>query len=263
MSSITDSYQFGGFFMKKAYIIILGGLWILAFISFIGKLGEEEIDIVTAFSNDKFLSTESHIEGVVDYGSVYMTEEDKKNIVFKIAAELGINEGYEYETVREDDVTTTTFLKKARNAITTIKVISIETQKNNSVLVLQQYIKVDIEIINSLESAVAYRSELEKIFEKLGMNGDITLTLKGNISGTLSNSEKNKITDDIIKNLDGEIVTQRRDSDIYTVYAYTDRIDEYVVNGSSKTNINIAINYDELANVTKIYMATPIINEDY
>ena len=33
--------------------------------------------------------------------------------------------------------------------------------------------------------------------------------------------------------------------------------------GDKKTNINIAITYDEKNNLTKIYMATPIITQDF
>lgn len=54
-----------------------------------------------------------------------------------------------------------------------------------------------------------------------------------------------------------------RDEKIYTVYGYSDKTEEYVVFGSTKTNVNVAISYDENSNISKIYMATPIISEKY
>ena len=44
---------------------------------------------------------------------------------------------------------------------------------------------------------------------------------------------------------------------------HTDKIDDYVLNGSLKTNLNVAITYDEENDITEVYMATPFMNEDY
>ena len=43
----------------------------------------------------------------------------------------------------------------------------------------------------------------------------------------------------------------------------TENIKEYIMLGDKKTNINIAITYDEENDITKIYMATPIITCDF
>ena len=59
------------------------------------------------------------------------------------------------------------------------------------------------------------------------------------------------------------MVTGNRDDSIYTVYGYCGKIEEYVVFGSTKTNINVAITYDEQNNLTRVYMATPIISTEY
>ena len=92
---------------------------------------------------------------------------------------------------------------------------------------------------------------------------DITLRLRGDIEGELSNSEKNDISDHILENVGGSVVTENRGADMYTIYAYADNIDDYVVYGTTKTNINIVISYNDVRGVTEVYMATPIMNEDY
>ena len=63
--------------------------------------------------------------------------------------------------------------------------------------------------------------------------------------------------------MNARIVTGNRTEEIYTVYGYSEDIKDYVVFGSTKTNVNIAITYNELNGETYIYMATPIINEDF
>ena len=83
------------------------------------------------------------------------------------------------------------------------------------------------------------------------------------MDGSLSMSQKNIISDKIIESSGGRIVTERRSDSLFTVYAYTDKIDDYVLNGSLKTNLNVAITYDEENDITEVYMATPFMNEDY
>ncbi len=236
-------------------------MWALALANFIDKRDEDEVDIVTAFSNDRFLSTDSNIEAVALYGNLYYSSEAKRDMLENIAGKLGIGEGYVFSSEEKNGVTTECLTKNSKHAITEIKFVTMKTSRDASVE--RQYIMVDINIFNSLDSAIVYRERVENIFKEMELEAEVTLTLKGNISGSLSVVEKNNIADDIIESIDAEIVTQRRDSEIFTVYAYSDGIDDYVVNGTSKTNVNVAITYDEVLNETNIYMATPIIGEDY
>ena len=74
---------------------------------------------------------------------------------------------------------------------------------------------------------------------------------------------ENDITDKIMDKMNADIVTGNRTKEIYTVYGYSEEMEDYVVFGSTKTNVNVAITYDELNNETLIYMATPIINQDF
>lgn len=243
--------------MKRGYIVILIVLWALAFANYANSREENEVDIVTAFSNDSFLSTTSHIEAVAMYGNMYFSDEAKKDILVSVAGKLGIIEGYYFGGEKG----TVKLIKQSKYAITEISFVTMKNEKDAGVE--RQYLMTDISILNSLESAIVYRDKVEEIYEEMELLADVTLTLKGNIGGNLSAIQRDEITDDIIKSLDAKIVTQRRDSSIYTVYAYTEGIDDYVLNGTSKTNVNVAIYYDEIADETNIYVATPIINEEY
>ncbi len=247
--------------MKRGYIVILIALWILAFVKFIDREDGKEPDFVTAFSNDSYLSTTSNIEAVVYCGNIYYSEDAKKDMLETVAGKLGICDGYEWSSDIEDNVDTIALSKKSKYAITELKFITAKNVKDE--LVTRQYMLINIDILNSLESAVVYRDKVEEIFYQMKMEAEVTLTLKGSIKGQLTTKEKNNLTDEMIKSLDGAIVTEKKDSEIYTVYAYSESIEDYVVNGTDKTNINVAITYDEVLGETIIYMATPIINEEY
>lgn len=247
--------------MKRKYIVILIILWSLAFAGFIRKSTEKEVDIVTAFSNTDFLSTESRVEGVAYLGNAYFSEDAKKDMLASIAEGLGIKNVYEFGITEENGIITVKYIKSSKSAITELKFVTVANKKDE--LVSRQYIMVDIDILNSPESAAWYREKLDDIYVNMGFESDITLTLRGNVSGNLTLSEKDSITDSIIESIGGEVTAQKKEKDIYTVYAYSDKISDYVVNGDSKTNINVAISYDEIMDETNIYMATPIMVEDY
>ena len=76
-------------------------------------------------------------------------------------------------------------------------------------------------------------------------------------------NQKNMIADKLIESADGKILTESRQDDLFTVYAYTEHINDYILSGSMKTNLNVIISYDEINDTTEVCMATPLMNEDY
>lgn len=87
--------------------------------------------------------------------------------------------------------------------------------------------------------------------------------LEGSIAGALNSNEKNELADNILKRLDAQIVAENRDSDIFTIYAYSKGVGSYITIGDSKINMNIAIGYDEEQNRTEVYLSSPVNSLDY
>ena len=246
--------------MRKKLIYICGILWLFALIQLIVNFEEEkEPDIITAFTNDMYLSTLSTVKATGFCNSDYMSAEDREELAKTVAVRLGINNVYDIYT--EDNKTVLT--KYVEGVRTVINVITVEKHVEENVFKQRQYVTIEMELDNSLESAVYYRDKIEKLFEDMDMGVDINLSLRGDIAGELSNSEKNTIADRILESLGGNVVDENRGADVYTIYAYADNINDYVVFGTTKTNINIAISYNDIKGVTEVYMATPIMNEDY
>ncbi len=246
--------------MRKKLIYICGILWLFALVQMIMNYEEAKgPDIITAFTSDMYMSTLSTVKATGYYGSLYMNTGDKEELAKNIAEGLGINDVYDLNT--ENDRTTLT--KTVDGVRTSINIVTMENHVEKVILTQKQYVTVEMEFDNSLESAVYYRDKVEKLFEDMDIGADITLSLRGDIEGELSNSEKNAISDHILENVGGEVVTENRGADIFTIYAYTDKIEDYVVYGTTKTNINIVIDYNDVKGMTEVYMATPIMEEDY
>lgn len=256
---------------KVKAIAVLAIVWVMAFIQLLhawSKGKDKEADIVTAFASGDYISTVGTISAYANLGKEYMSDEEKKNIINKIASSIGIEGQIEIETVRDEkseneSVISSSFSRKSSNAVTDISIVTIEHKQQDNTINMEQYILADISINNSLESTVYYDEKLQNAFEDMDISADVTLSLNGCVEGSMSNSEKNRICEDIIEKLDGKLVIGSRSDELYSVYAYTEKISDYVLNGTTKSNINIAITYDSNKDVTWIYMATPIIGESY
>ena len=79
----------------------------------------------------------------------------------------------------------------------------------------------------------------------------------------MTNENKEEMARQMVKELQGEIAFDYWQNDTYTVYAYTGMIDEYIETAGCKINIQIAMTYDEQTEKTKIYLASPILNQEW
>lgn len=255
---------------KGKALMVLAALWIAAFVLIVLTKNEEnagEEGIVTAFGSGEYISTNGTVSAYVNYGNKYLTDGDRQKIVEDIATALGIKGEIALDIKRGEMVSgssvTATYSCVGKSARTDISVITIESTSGETVMSLEQYILVDISIDNSVESAVYYKNSIEEHFADKGIDADIALNLKGSVKGALSNNKKNEICEDILTALGGELITGSRSDQLYTVYAYSEDIDEYVVNGTTKSNINVAITYDSVNDLSWVHVATPILSEAY
>lgn len=253
---------------KGKALIILGAVWLLAFAGLINtwlQERESEADIVTAFASGNYINTNGTVSVYANYGNRYLSDEDKKQLITEIASAVGIEGNIKVNTERQPgkegsaSTITASYTNATSNTSTDIRIVTIENERPENAITLEQYILAEISIDNSLESAVHYEKTLRDVFEEMGISADVTLSLRGSVKGTLSNSRKNEICETIIKRLGGQMVIGSNSDELYTVYAYTEDIPDYVVNGTTKSNINIAITYDDAQDLSWIYVATPIL----
>ena len=251
---------------RRKAIIILSSIWLVAFVALVYSWSDEKQkngDIVTAFATENYMSTNGEVNVYADYGNKYLSVEDKEKLITKLANAIGINGELKFETKREEEsgkyVGTTSYDTYNNYSSTDIRIVTIENEETDGIVYLEQYILMEISIENSVESASYYRDRLEAVFDEMNIAADVTLSLKGCVQGTINSTKKNEISENIIEELDGELVIGGQNDDIYTVYAYSDSIDEYVINGTVKSNINIMITYDKTKDITWIEVGTPII----
>ena len=287
--------------MKRAmYAVIV--LWAVLTAVYMTNMGRtKNVSISTAFTDsadgEEWCELDTYIEGYGKFGVCYLTQEEKEKLVKNIASALGITSSYGLATVYEEEVNTTVLSKNSVNGSVTIKAITQEQQytentaepavtepqvtenadspagtepqvtgNTNGLEGTQpqaQYVYVNITVYNNIDCAVSYRELVEGMFDAMGIQGNVNMNLVGSIEGTLNSTEKNELVDGLLDRLGAKVVAENRDSDIFTIYAYSKGAGSYITIGGNKINMNIAIGYDEEQDRTKVYLASPINSLDY
>ena len=268
--------------MKRAlYAAII--LWVVGSgVYLAGMERVHSVSISTAFTDSaderQWCELDTYIEGYGKFGVCYLTQEEKEKLVKNIASALGITSSYGLATVYEEEVNTTVLSKNSVNGSVTIKAITQEQQGTDNTatedeqaydsttesgLAANQYVYVNITVNNDMDCASSYRELVEGMFDAMGIQGNVNMNLVGSLEGALNSTEKNELADGLLDRLDAKVVAENRDSDIFTIYAYSKGAGSYITIGGSKINMNIAIGYDEEQNRTKVYLASPVNSLDY
>lgn len=250
--------------MRKVMVAIIAILWIAVGIQYImARNTGDETQIVEAFSQTSFDDTESVVTGYGVHQGEYQDRESAKQMLSKIANELGIKDDYEWDETREESSGEVILTKQAKHADTKMRFITYEEKQENNVVTATQYIVVQLTLYESSESAMGYKELISEILDDYNFSSQYTVSLKGEYEGELTLDEKNIITDNLLENINANVVSERRSGDIYTIYAYTNSIDEYKTVTKEKINVSLAINYDENEGKSYLYVSTPLIQDDF
>lgn len=246
-------------------IYVLGVLWIAVIMQFaVNKMLQPNKNLLEAFISTNSNVSSFDIEIAGKYSNKYLSESDKKELVQYLASEIGLILDEPVTVNREGNDTEVFVQKTGKNAETLIKIVSIEQKNTSGISETKHYVLTNLKLFNNIDSIMTYRTLLNNVFQDLGVT-DIQTNMQaiGRYKGKLTLEQMNYIADGMIESLQGSIVYGNRMEDLYTIYAYSGLIDEYITSLDSKINIHVAVNYDESNDITEVKLASPIINGDY
>lgn len=247
----------------KSIVYVVAILWI-AVISqlFVNRFFTDDSKLVDAFTKANSVVMDSNLYLVADMGTDYMSEEDEKNLLQYVFSEIGLTE--ECKITREKDTNTILTKRESDQSTTVIKLVRDREKTKKDTYEERRYLILDITINEDVNSILSYKKRAEKIVDKLeAITFESQVTFTGTYDGKLSIEERNRITDQFIRDLQASVVVEHRGDELYTIYAYTGLISDYVKSEGNKINVNIAFTFNEKNNKTNLYVATPILNQDY
>lgn len=247
----------------KSILYVTVILWIAVLSQlFVNHFFTDDSKLVDAFTKTNSAVMDSNLYLVADLGTNYMSEEDEKNLLQYMSSEIGLRD--ECKIIREDDADTILTKRESDQVTTIIKLVRNREITKKNTYVVRRYLILDLTIKEDVNSILSYKKTAEKIVSKLDAKTyESQVTFTGTYDGKLSMEERNRISNRFIKDLQARIVIEQRGDELYTIYAYTGLINDYVKSEGNKINVNIAFTYDEKYNRTSVLVATPILNQDY
>ncbi|BCJ96717.1 hypothetical protein acsn021_42860 [Anaerocolumna cellulosilytica] len=250
---------------SKMTIYVLGVLWIAVIMQIaVNNFLIPKSNILEAFISTNTEVSSFELEMVADYGNNYLSESDKRDLVVFIAGKIGLTANKDVIVNRNGEDSEALLQKIGKNSETLIKVISKEQENEEGIPELKHYIIVDLKLYENLDSILEYHKLLDKVFKEIKTNKvETTMQLSSKYKGRLSLDNMNTLADRMVDNLQGKIAYDNRSEKLFTIYAYTGLLDEYVTSMGTKINIHVAMNYDETTDSTNVYLGTPVINGGY
>lgn len=250
--------------MRKLFFVFVAFLWIAAGIQLIQNLNKEDEDkIVQAFNQTNCMDAQSMVKVQAQLDNVYHTRKEQEGILREIAEGIGITGDLELEQESEPGRTVLSLSRKAAQAQTILKIVSVENEPQEDVIETVQYLFAQIQLYDKLECAVLYKENLEKIIRKYDNEAAVNLEFYGEFPGFLQEKERESLVNHLLESISAKVKESHTSDDVYTIYAYTELVDDYEQIKGKMVNISMALTYDEANERTCLYLATPLLKSDY
>ncbi len=234
--------------MKKVWMILVGGLWILAGAQVFGSFEDKNQKKILEVLGQVGTMEQSCI---VEYqGLLSEKVSDKKAFLKGAAEQAGFCSGN-----FQEDKEAKSLCYTAEDAFGSGRLILKEGEEGDCFL-------ADFRL-EEAETAFKVRENLNVFGKEYMEETGSSLNVIGSFDGKLTLAERNREADRLMKELNADIVSEHRTMELYTICAYTpDLIEKQIQNGKA-VNVNIAMNYNEEKEKTYIYAAVPVIGLDY
>lgn len=225
--------------------------------------------------NNQINTTESEVDAFFYYGPMYLSDESCRELADGIAGQLGITTEYEYVRNYNENGSVAVLHKAGNRSDVQILINTVEEQENENMISQKQYIQIKVKIDNSISSGIYFKQKVSDIIGKLSaenrenINPDditknaVTMSIRGSKKGTMNIVDEKNLGEALLKGVGADKVFENVGDHSYSVYGYSDTIEEYVAIGKNKMNVNIVYSYDEDNDITTIHLASPIVNYDY
>lgn len=242
-------------------LIVLAGLWIVAGTKLVTeKVIYRERNLQEAIAMVQPGSTSGRMLFAAKLKGSYLTQADQQRLLALVAERIGLIVSAQPEVICENGQSCLVYRKEAKYADSEIKIICLN-EKNEQT---SYYLTVTLSLFDDDGvAAMQYQQLMSELAEELEMEQKLaSVQVIGKFPHGMTLAARNRLTDRIMKKLGCRIVCENRDESLYTVYGYTKGMDEYIVSGDDRINVQLAMYYDEIKDETVLCVASPVITGD-
>lgn len=248
----------------RLLFVLIAAVWIFVVVQAAARaLFEQNSSIATAFSASKAGEQQGTLEITAKYTGTDMDEAEKKKLIYQLAEKIGLIVTEEPVAAYTETRSEVSYKKQAAEADTDLRIISLikQTQEGSEE---EHYVYAKIHLKHSIQAVISYKKLLQDVLEEMNCKDiSATIQLTGTYEGYLTVARRNQVTDEILEAMGGKIVYEHREDDLYTVYAYTALLDDYITVEGKKINLHIAMSKDEVNYRTIVYLASPILPDTW
>lgn len=261
--SVTKKIDFT---KRRLLWILIAAAWIFVFLKLLtGAVFEKNTSLVAAFSVTNPDAISATVEVAAKYPEEVWEEKEQKKMLREVADAIGLKIEEEPEITETEHRKEIRYYKDALAADTELKTISLyKVSEPEQDPKQENYIYGKICLNESLETVLAYKILLEETLQELSCAEiSTTIQLVGDYAGYLPLERRNEITEDILDALEAEVVYEYKEADLYTIYAYTAGLDNYITVEDKRINVHIAMSQNEDHYRTILYLASPILPDTW
>lgn len=207
---------------------------------------------------------ELKVQGWAKINNDYMSVEQLQQVVDEVRMVLGITESFTRETQEYEDMQGVTAIKELRpREYAMIIVQSLDAAKEGYPKYPETYLVVTLSRAENLESMLAYRRKIENVFEYYNSAPSIFTYITGRIDGELAKPQKNLLLRKMFEAAGAGNLEGINNENLVSYSGYTPDIEDYIVAGGKKVNLNIALRYHENEQKTYVYIGSPLLEGEY
>ena len=245
--------------MKKTIAMILILILAPVLIQANSSLDEEEI-MVTILDD---------LEGEYTKGDISANQK-----IYKKFLELDVLEGIGYNIKENLEMEEMDRLVQNEKDYCQINFYGYDKDDNEIAIILSSYYNENTEngdtylYINFLNKEKflninGIMDNVKNIFNNYDVDAEITTKIEGTIDNKVDFNEYENRIEKSIESISGSTLGTYKTDNLISYNAYTSSIDNYMIIGKDKMNLNIALRCNKTDDSTVIYIGTPIIDGGY
>jgi hypothetical protein len=123
-------------------------------------------------------------------------------------------------------------------------------------------------LIQLVEEGGAYRvleagERMPKLLRPYGPKGELTLDLTAHLPGKISVADMSSLARELLRGAQAREVEGMTGDNLVSITGYTPLVEEYLLLGHEKINLNIALRYDQHEGLTTLRLGVPLISGGY
>ncbi len=237
---------------KAAFLMLV---WAAAVLQLFVNIGlQKEDKIIDVLSRGETSLVEGQITTYGLFIEDELDEETKETMLKNLAREMGISSDFTIENKDSEGMQRKLLHYEGEQETMTVQVITMDGK---------QYLSIGMKLQENLENLMPYKKRIEATMEKLGMDTNTQISLRGTQDELLTEEEMWKQTEEVFQSLGAKRVKEVKGEDWYSYYGYGEELGEFRMEDEEKINLNVTYTLDEVNGRTLIQIGLPVVNASY